>query len=140
LETIGNKTAILFPIVSNSSFLNPQGLGKKPCIDFVVPEDCLWEELRAERLIEAAEHVFTRLQKFNLTKAQREDAINYLPGHVVEFHRRAAAGFESGEQWQVIGGQGRKARRPSRTDAARVAPCRRNGIQSPGVTFMRRSR
>jgi hypothetical protein len=30
LETIGNKTAVLFPIVSNSSFLNPQGLGKKP--------------------------------------------------------------------------------------------------------------
>jgi hypothetical protein len=27
---IGNKKAVLFPIVSNSSFLNPQGLGKKP--------------------------------------------------------------------------------------------------------------
>jgi len=52
--------------------------------------------------------IFTRLEKLNLTKAQREDAINYLPGHVVEFHRRAAGGFKSGEQWQVIGSQGRK--------------------------------
>jgi ATP-dependent exoDNAse (exonuclease V) alpha subunit len=66
------------------------------------------KELRAEGLIEEAEHVFTRLQKVNLTKAQCEDAINYLPGHVVEFHRRAAGGFKSGEQWQVIGSQGRK--------------------------------
>jgi hypothetical protein len=65
-------------------------------------------ELRAKGLIEEAEHIFTRLEKLNLTKAQREDAINYLPGQVVEFHRRAAGGFKSGEQWQVIGSQGRK--------------------------------
>ncbi len=44
-------------------------------------------ELRTQGLIEEAEHIFTRLEKLNLTKAQREDAINYLPGHVVEFHR-----------------------------------------------------
>jgi ATP-dependent exoDNAse (exonuclease V) alpha subunit len=66
------------------------------------------KELRAEGLIEEAEHVFRRLQKVNLTKAQREDAINYLPGHVVEFHRRVAGGFKSGEQWQVVGRQGRR--------------------------------
>jgi hypothetical protein len=28
----GNKIAVLFPIVSIASFLNPQGLGKKPAI------------------------------------------------------------------------------------------------------------
>jgi hypothetical protein len=28
---------------------------------------------------------------------QREDAVNYLPGHVVEFHRRTSGGFKSGE-------------------------------------------
>jgi hypothetical protein len=50
------------------------------------------KELRREGLIEAVEHSFTRLEKLNLTKAQREDAINYLPGQVVEFHRRAAGG------------------------------------------------
>jgi hypothetical protein len=66
------------------------------------------KELRAQGLIEEAEHVFARLEKLGLTKGQREDAINYLPGYVVEFHRRAAGGFKSGEQWQVIGSQGRK--------------------------------
>jgi len=66
------------------------------------------KELRAQGLIEEAEHSFIRLEKLNLTKAQREDVINYLPGQVIEFHRRAAGGFKSGEQWQVIGSQGRK--------------------------------
>jgi hypothetical protein len=33
------------------------------------------KELRAQALIEDAEHTFTRLEKLNLTKAQREDAI-----------------------------------------------------------------
>jgi hypothetical protein len=32
MEHIGNKMAVLFPIVSIASFLNPQGLGKKPAI------------------------------------------------------------------------------------------------------------
>lgn len=57
-------------------------------------------ELRHHGLIEGAEHTFTRLEKVNLTRAQREDAVNYITGHVVEFHRRAAGGFKSGEQWQ----------------------------------------
>jgi hypothetical protein len=35
---------------------------------------------------------------------QREDAVNYLPGHVIEFHRRALGGFKCGEQWHVIDG------------------------------------
>jgi len=30
MEHIGNKMAVLLPIVSIASFLNPQGLGKKP--------------------------------------------------------------------------------------------------------------
>ena len=58
--------------------------------------------------LERSSTFFARLEKLNLTKAQREDAINHLPGDVVEFHRRAAGGFKSGEQWQVIGSQGRK--------------------------------
>jgi hypothetical protein len=35
-------------------------------------------ELRAQGLIEEADHTFTRLEKLKLTKAQREDAINYF--------------------------------------------------------------
>ena len=30
MEHIGNKIAVLLPIVSIASFLNPQGLGKTP--------------------------------------------------------------------------------------------------------------
>jgi hypothetical protein len=32
MEHIGNKMAVLLPIVSIASFLNPQGLGKKPAM------------------------------------------------------------------------------------------------------------
>ena len=38
------------------------------------------------------EHTIRRLEKLNLTESQRRDAINYNPGHVVEFHRRATGG------------------------------------------------
>jgi ATP-dependent exoDNAse (exonuclease V) alpha subunit len=55
------------------------------------------QELRREGLISESEHMFTRLEKLNSTKAQREDAIHYLPGQVIEFHRRAAGGFKSGQ-------------------------------------------
>src|SRR5271166_14076 len=85
------------------------------------------KELRSEGLIEEAEHIFTRLQKVNLTKAQRQDAINYLPGHVVEFHRRAAGGFKSGEQWQVIGSQGRKEIVVERNGERRFLPLVQSG-------------
>jgi hypothetical protein len=59
--------------------------------------------LKAEGVIAAAEQTVTRLERLNLTAAQREDVVNYLPGYVIEFHARAAGGFKSGEQWQVIG-------------------------------------
>jgi ATP-dependent exoDNAse (exonuclease V) alpha subunit len=89
--------------------------------------DAMRRELRAQGLIGEAEHIFTRLQKLNLTKAQREDAINYLPGHVVEFHRRAAGGFKSGEQWQVIGSQGRKEIVVERNGGRRFLPLAQAG-------------
>jgi hypothetical protein len=56
------------------------------------------KKLRAQGLIEETEHVFTWLEKLNLTKAQREDAINYLPGQVIEFLDGRPADFKSGEQ------------------------------------------
>jgi hypothetical protein len=40
------------------------------------------EEMRREGLISEAEHMFTRLEKLNLTKARREDAIPYVPSLV----------------------------------------------------------
>jgi hypothetical protein len=42
-----------------------------------------------------------RLAKTNLTVSQRRDPISYQAGDIIEFHRRAAGGFKSGEQWEV---------------------------------------
>jgi ATP-dependent exoDNAse (exonuclease V) alpha subunit len=89
--------------------------------------DAVRKELRAQGLIEGGERTFTRLEKLNLTTAQQEDAINYLPGHVVEFHRRAAGGFKSGEQWLVIGSQGRKEIVVERNGERRFIPLAQAG-------------
>jgi hypothetical protein len=59
--------------------------------------------MKAEGLLSEEERTFLRLEKLNLTASQRQDAINYEPGDVIEFHRRAAGGFKSGEQWEVVG-------------------------------------
>jgi hypothetical protein len=47
------------------------------------------------------DHMITRLAKTNLTVSQRRDPISYHAGDIIEFHRRAAGGFKSGEQWEV---------------------------------------
>jgi conjugative relaxase-like TrwC/TraI family protein len=60
------------------------------------------ETLKKEGLVSGAEQTVTRLQKLNLTKSQREDAINYHDGNLIEFHRMAAGGFKSGQQWRVV--------------------------------------
>ena len=44
-----------------------------------------------------------RLAKTNLTVSQRPDPISCQAGGIIEFHRRAAGGFKSGEQWEVQG-------------------------------------
>lgn len=61
------------------------------------------EALRAEGRIAAEERTFIRLQKLNLSEGQRRDAINYRPGLVIEFNKRAKGGFVVGEQWEVVG-------------------------------------
>jgi hypothetical protein len=85
------------------------------------------QELRHEGLIGESEHMFTRLEKLNLTKAQREDAIHYLPGHIIEFHRRTAGGFKSGQQWQVIGGRSQKEIVVDRYGERRFLPLAQSG-------------
>jgi hypothetical protein len=61
------------------------------------------QAMRNEGILASAEESFVRLQKLNLTVSQRQDSINYEVGNVIEFHRRAAGGFRSGEQWEVAG-------------------------------------
>jgi len=60
------------------------------------------QAMRNEGLLSSEEQTSMRLEKLNLTASQRQDAINYEPGNVIEFHRRAAGGFKSGEQWEVV--------------------------------------
>jgi ATP-dependent exoDNAse (exonuclease V) alpha subunit len=56
---------------------------------------------RNDGSLSGEEHTIRRLVKLNLTESQRRDAINYNPGQVVEFHRRASDGFKSGDRWEV---------------------------------------
>jgi ATP-dependent exoDNAse (exonuclease V) alpha subunit len=56
---------------------------------------------KREGFLRGEDHTVRRLQKLNLTESQRRDAINYNVGQVIEFHRRAAGGFKSGERWEV---------------------------------------
>ena len=60
------------------------------------------QALKKEGILSEAEQAVTRLERLNLTAAQRQDAVNYEPGNVIEFHQRAVGGFKSGEQWQVV--------------------------------------
>lgn len=65
------------------------------------------EAMRTVGLITGPDLEVTRLQRLNLTEAQRGDAITYEPGQVVEFHRLARGvprqkRFKSGEQWTVV--------------------------------------
>jgi hypothetical protein len=80
-----------------------------------------------ERFDRRGGHSFTRLEKLNLTQAQREDAINYEASQVIEFHRRAAGGFKSGQQWQVIGSQGQKEIVVERNGERRFLPLTQAG-------------
>jgi hypothetical protein len=60
------------------------------------------QAMKSQGLLSESEQTFLRLEKLNLTASQRQDLINYEPGNRIEFHRRAAGGFKSGEQWQVV--------------------------------------
>jgi hypothetical protein len=55
------------------------------------------EAFKKEGALSEIEHTITRLKRLNLTLAQRQDAVSYEPGNVIEFHRRVAGGFKSGE-------------------------------------------
>jgi ATP-dependent exoDNAse (exonuclease V) alpha subunit len=67
-------------------------------------------EMRAAGFIEAEERVFERLENLNWTEAEKRDAVHYVPGQIIEFHRMTKGvvrdgkrdpKFLSGEQWRV---------------------------------------
>jgi hypothetical protein len=66
--------------------------------------------MRLRELIGTEERIFTRLQNLNWTESECSDAVHYVPGQVVEFHRITPGvrrngskdpKFLSGEQWRV---------------------------------------
>ena len=59
------------------------------------------QRLKAEGLLGAQDHLVTRLERVDLTDAQRSDPVCYRPGQVVQFHRLAEGGFKSGKQYEV---------------------------------------
>jgi conjugative relaxase-like TrwC/TraI family protein len=72
--------------------------------------DAVRADLRRLGLLGVEEQSFTRLENLNWTLAQKQDAVHYTPGQVIEFHRITKgvrregvqeAKFLSGEQWRV---------------------------------------
>ena len=72
--------------------------------------DAVRADLRRLGLLGAEEKFFTRLENLNWTLAEKRDAVHYVPGQVVEFHRITKGvrrdgvqegKFLSGEQWRV---------------------------------------
>ena len=56
--------------------------------------------LREKGLIGPADELVSRLHNLGWTEPQRQDAVNYHPGQVVEFHQNAK-GFGRGQKWEV---------------------------------------
>jgi hypothetical protein len=62
--------------------------------------------MKEKGVLSDSEHSVTRLQRLNLTDAQRRDAVTYESGQFVEFHRMAKGAvrrgkrFKSGELWE----------------------------------------
>ena len=59
------------------------------------------QRLKAEGLLGAQDHSVTRLERVDLTDAQRSDPVCYRPGQIVQFHRLAEGGFKAGKQYEV---------------------------------------
>jgi hypothetical protein len=59
------------------------------------------QKLKAEGLLGSEDHPVNRLERVDLTDAQRSDPVCYQPGQVVQFHRLAEGGFKSGKQYEV---------------------------------------
>ena len=60
------------------------------------------DTLRAEGRLAPAERNFTVLRPLNLTEAERQDAREFAPGTVVQFHQNAK-GFKRGERLKILG-------------------------------------
>jgi conjugative relaxase-like TrwC/TraI family protein len=58
------------------------------------------ETLKSLKKLGKQEHTFRVMQNANLTEAERGDALNYLPGDVLQFHQNAK-GYKRGDRVEV---------------------------------------
>lgn len=63
--------------------------------------DAIRDELRSRNLIRGDEQTLTTYVPKQLSKAQRQDPINYREGDLVAFHARGRGGIQSGDQLRV---------------------------------------
>jgi conjugative relaxase-like TrwC/TraI family protein len=61
--------------------------------------------LKHDNRISTDERVFLALENANLTEAQRTDAVNYVPGDVLQFHQNAKRGYKKGQRIEVSGAE-----------------------------------
>ncbi|TWT35172.1 Multifunctional conjugation protein TraI [Posidoniimonas corsicana] len=63
--------------------------------------DSIRDELKSRKLIGDEEHALTSYVPKQLSKAQRQDPLNYQAGDLVAFHAKGRGGIQSGDQLQV---------------------------------------
>ncbi len=81
--------------------------------------DAIRDALKADGRLSGTERELTALRPLNLTEAQRQDAREYTPGTVVQFHQNAK-GFGRGERVTVLEA-GKNGVRASRADGRLVS-------------------
>jgi conjugative relaxase-like TrwC/TraI family protein len=59
-------------------------------------------KLKEDGKLDAKERRFSRLENLNLTEAQKQDAVNYKEGQIVQFHKNVK-GFKIGNHYKVGG-------------------------------------
>ena len=64
--------------------------------------DAIRDAMKEKGLIQGEERTFHILKNANLTEAERGDALNFLPGDVLQFHQNAK-GFVRGQRVEVNG-------------------------------------
>jgi conjugative relaxase-like TrwC/TraI family protein len=63
--------------------------------------EAIRSKMRDEGMLRGEDQGLKRMARRNLGLAQRQDAVSYRPGDLIEFHRRAKGGFRVGDKWRV---------------------------------------
>lgn len=59
------------------------------------------DKLKSRRIIKGKDKEFTTYLPKQLSVAERRDPLNYQPGDMIAFHRKADGGFEPGDQFNI---------------------------------------